>query len=303
MGRAVTYSPFSFWNIEIFIPYFSFFIWTPSSHEHQKCDRWHDWECRSGCLWKSDKTVEFFSCEFSPPTCVLAHSDACSWRCGRLLTLNARIFISYETWQSLLLWLTKTYLDRLDGTLKFFGFVVWIHLLKEHLESARRMCRWSFVISSGPITFLFFLFLTSLIKADGLKAFYWCKGAFANCSVLYVENVLRTEKSLRLNWDLHLAAVCEGLKKIDLVRLSSSSRFQPSSFFSASKGFLNCTFWPTQSAMSEKTGSQGCVSVGKLNLRQKKKALSHVKVTSNGKQYQSKHPPPPVSTPLSPALI
>lgn len=111
--------------------------------------------------------------------------------------------------------------------------------------------------------------------------------------------------STGINWDLRLAAVCEGLKKMDLARPSSSSRFQPSSFFSASKGFLNCTFWPTQSEMSEKTGSQGCVSVRKLNLRQKKCSFSSSRVSlSREGHFQwetisiktpppSPHPPPP----------
>lgn len=177
------------------------------------------------------------------------------------------------------------------------------------------MCGWSFVTSSGPITFFFYQFNQSR-RTQGflLVQRSICK---LQCSICGKRPSYRekTFTSTVINWDLHLAAVCEGLKKMDgcseatscLVLPSSSSRFQPSSFFSASKGFLNCTFWPTRSEMSEKTGSQGCVSVGKLNLRQKKalsaplESLSHVKVTSNGKQYKSKHPP--ASTPPSPALI
>lgn len=153
----------------------------------------------------------------------------------------------------------------------------------------------------GQSLFFSFFFLTSSIKAEGLKAFYWCKGAFANCSVLYVENVLHTEKSLHLNRD-QLGSALGGRVWRTKKDGSCAPVFLlplPTVFLLLCfKGIFKLHFLADSEWNVRENWVTGLCFRREAQPETKKNAhsaplesLSHVKVTSNGKQYQSKHPP------------
>lgn len=133
--------------------------------------------------------------------------------------------------------------------------------------------------------------LTCFIKAKGLSGFCWCICSTfdaTTCRVQCVENVLYTVTS----WQLGSAAVCEGLKKkmevfseatSCLVLPSTSSATLPvSNLFLCFKGIFKLRFLADSERNVRETGSPGCVSVERLNLRRNKKSSrSFTRVSRN----------------------
>lgn len=110
--------------------------------------------------------------------------------------------------------------------------------------------------------------------------------------------------SLYDNWALQPRVMSWKKATSFLVLPSPSVTLPVSNLLLCFKGIFKLHFLADLEWNVRETGSPGCVSVRKLNLRQNKKLLQlhsslskrHVKVTSNGKQYQSK-PRPHTSLP------